>query len=183
MNYTAKMKYSAETITKLTEMQYNVFQYREKLMLILASVFSLFLGFYMKSNSIIGVLLIFIGCILITGLNTRPRSIARMLIKQFNGVYPSLSYTFSQSGFASDQEKSEMNYSSVIRLIEDKKYLYIYVTKEKAYMIDSSTLSPNNLDGFKEFISSKTGLKWSKPFSLFSLTIGMIPSIFKSKIK
>lgn len=178
VKFSAKMKYDADTVNKLTEMQYAIFHYKEKFILFLASVFFLFCGFYMGANTFWGILFIFMGCILITGINTRPRSIAKKFIKQLDGKFPSFTYTFTDTGFASYQEDAETEYSSIIRLIEDKKYLYIYVTQEKAYMIDSSLLTPNNREELKSFISKKTGLKWSKPFSFFTLTVDKLLEIF-----
>ena len=181
MKYSAKMKYSEETIGKLTQMQYDVFQYREKTAITLTSVLILFFGFYARLNSVFGIALFFIGCILMTSINTRPRANAKILIKQLNGSFPVLKYTFTDTGFASDQEEQETKYSSVIRLIESRQYLYIYVTQEKAYMIDSFALSPDDPDGFKKFVSAKTKLEWSRPFSLFSITIKSIVDRQKDK--
>ena len=63
----------------------------------------------------------------------------------------------------------------MVRLVEDKEYLYLYISRESAYMVDRSTVEPGDSGKLKEFLAGKTGLDWTKPFSLLTFRF---PSVF-----
>lgn len=177
-HYTAKMKYSEETLYKLTEMQYSTFQPDKKLIILCTAVAFLFIGFTIGLSSVVGIVLLLIGSILLTGKNVRPRSTAGAFIRQLNGKYPSFTYDFADEEFSVKEEGKPVKYTSLICLIDDSKYLYLYTTPEKAYMVDSSTVrGTNQIDGLKDFISERSGFEWDTGFSLFALNYKKIRKI------
>lgn len=88
--YWPKMQYSDTTLYKLAEMQYRTFQAGRRSFLVIIATAFLFIGFYFGINSTFGIITLFIGCILITGINTRPRATAKALAAQLSGSYPHL---------------------------------------------------------------------------------------------
>ena len=169
--YIGKMMYSEESIQKLSEMQYRTFQAGKRLYLFIASVILLLIGFHIGVGSVFGIICIFAGCVLITGIDAPSRRTAKALISQINGKYPEFEYTFTDSGFSSNEEKKECPYSTVLRLIDDGHYYYIYVSEDKAYMVEKSTIMPSCSSGFQHFLSEKTHLSWERPTTIFNMSI------------
>ena len=178
--FTAKMNYSEETVYKLIEMQHRTFQTSQRMVMIIAAVISLLLGFRMGLGSIPGILFMFWGCILLTGLNSRPRATAKAFVAELKGKYPHLVYTFSDNGFSSQEEKKETPYSSIVKLVDDGEYLFIYVSTEKAYMIETSSVSSQTANAdFKEYIAKKTSLSWTRPLNLFNFNIKALKGMIR----
>lgn len=171
--YTAKMKHNAGTIERLVLMQYNTFQTRNKLLRVFLAMAMLVYGVYMSGRQMVTpYLCLFLGCVLLAGMNVRPRSSAKKLIAQMGGRFPSSDYCFSESSFLDGAGASPVPYAKLIRLIDDRAYLYLYVSRQSAYMIDRSTVKgPDGPDGFKEFLAEKTGLKWSRSTNFWTFSI------------
>lgn len=171
--YTAKMKHNAGTIERLVLMQYNTFQTRNKLLRVFLAMAMLVYGVYMSGRQMVTpYLCLFLGCVLLAGMNVRPKSNAKKLIAQMGGRFPSSDYSFSDSSFLDGAGASPVPYSSLIKLIDDRAYLYLYVSRQSAYMIDRSTVKgPDGPDGFKEFLAEKTGLKWSRSTNFWTFSI------------
>ena len=130
-------------------------------------------GVYMSGRQMITpYLCLFLGCVLLAGLNVRPRSNARKLISQMGGRFPRSDYSFHEKNFSDGAGASPIPYSSLIKLIDDRSYLYLYVSKQSAYMLDRSTVNgPDGLEGFKVFLTDKTGLKWSRGTNFWTFSI------------
>ena len=171
--YTAKMKHSADTIERLVVMQYITVQTTNKLIRVFLAMAMLVYGVYMSGRQMITpYLCLFLGCVLLAGLNVRPKSNARKLISQMGGRFPRSDYSFHEKNFSDGAGASPIPYSSLIKLIDDRSYLYLYVSKQSAYMLDRSTVNgPDGLEGFKVFLTDKTGLKWSRGTNFWTFSI------------
>lgn len=175
LRYTARMNYSEDTVYKLTEMQHRTFHGGRRMVMIVVAVVAILAGFYLSLSSMFGLLSFFTGCILLTGLNARPRATAKAFIAQLAGKYPSMKYSFTDYGFSSQQENAETPYSSVLRMVEDGKYYYIYVSTEKAYMVEAlSVRSQKGNKDFRDFMCAKTGKKWTRPTTFFNFSINTL---------
>lgn len=172
--YEAKMKHSAETITKLMIMRYNTFQYGRKLIRFVISLVLIAYGLYGDKTLFMPLVCLFVGCVMIANLNQAPKSLAKKVIAQMGGQFPQSAYRFESSSFSFHKETPAVPYSKLIRLIEDKQYFYLYVSEDSGYMVDRSTVSGDGAAGLKAFLAEKTGMKWFRPnslltFNLFSL--------------
>lgn len=178
--YTAVMKHNGETIEKLVLMQYNTFQVGKKVTLILLSLALIAYGvFSFSSGMITSYFCLFLGCVMIAGLNVRPKSNAKKIIAQMNDKFPSSEYYFSSAGFKDSEKSKEIPYQSLIKLIDDKKYLYLYVSRESAYMVNAASVyGEGGLNGLKTLISEKSGCKWTKPSSFWSFNIDNLRELF-----
>ena len=170
LRFTAKMQYSEESVHKLALMQYRTFQAGKRLGLFAAAVLLLMTGFSLGLASLPGLVCFFAGCILITGIDAPPRRTARTLLNQLNGKYPQLCYLFADEGFSSTEEEERRGYGSVLRLIDDGRYFYIYVDEAKAYMVDRSTAAPS-AEGLRSFLEEKTGRSWERPTTILNMNV------------
>lgn len=170
LRFTGKMQYSEESVHRLALMQYRTFQAGKRLGLFAAAVLLLLAGFSLGLASVAGLLCFFVGCVLITGFDAPPRRTARALLTQLDGKYPLLRYEFTDEGFSSTEEEGRRGYGSVLRLIDDGSYFYIYVDEAKAYMVDRSTPEPS-AEGLRSFLEEKTGRSWERPTTILNMNV------------
>ncbi len=52
---------------------------------------------------------------------------------------------------------SEVEYSTLDRVLENKKYIYIYIAKDKAMIVDKSTITNGSIDEIRCAITSQIG--------------------------
>ena len=62
----------------------------------------------------------------------------------------------------------------MIRLVSFKEYMYLFPNRTQAMMIDKNTLKPKDEDGFRDFLTEKTGLEWTRPMSVFTISLKQI---------
>ena len=169
--YSAEMQHSAETIRQFTKLQYNTFEWWRKLLLLALSAVLILFGLR-SGSSIAMVFCLFAGCLLLTNLDFRANSVADGVSEAMHGRYPLLSYSFSEDGFTDGEDRPEVLYNSLYRLIADERYLYLFVSKASGYMLSrDSVLGEGGADGLMAFLSEKSGLEWKKPFSLLTLSL------------
>lgn len=166
--YTAKMKHDASTITRLVEMQGNIFQFGRKIAHIVLAMVLILIGLYVKGNYIMPLVCLLAGCMLITGLNVPYRVQAKKLCEQMGGHFPESAYTFDETGFRDGEKSSLTSYKQLIALVDDKAYLYLYISKFSAYMVDKSTVSGGDAEGLKQYLAKQTGLDWRRPNTLLN---------------
>ena len=169
--YSAGMQHSAETVRQFTLLQYNTFEWWRKLLLFLLSAVLIVFGISSLS-SLPRIFCLFTGCIILTNLNTRANSIADSVIEAMQGNYPLLRYSFAASGFTDGDDRPEVPYAKLFRLIADGKYMYLFTSKASGYMIEKETVQgPDGAAGLMALLSRETGLGWGKPFSLLTFRL------------
>lgn len=169
--YRAKMKHSEDTIKKLVQTQYDTFQFGRKLLNTVIAFGLILFGLYADQSMFMPLIALFVGCILLANLNAVPRMRAREVLQQMGGKFPRSDYSFLEKGFKFYDKGELLPYSSLIRLVEDRQYLYLYVSEQSAYMVDKDTVTGGSVDDLKTFLKIETGLTWNRPASLLSFKL------------
>ena len=176
IKYSAEITFSEETVKRLCLTQYNTFQWKKKFSRFIVAVLFIIAGIILSGNRAISLCMIAVGCFLITSSTLAPNQLARQVLKDFNGKFPIVHYYFGPEGICLNKEgRDPFEYSEIIRLIEDKEFLYLYVGEMSAHMIDSSTIKgKDEKDGLKKYISAKTGLEWNPPLTVLNISLSNI---------
>ena len=171
--YTAKMQHSAATIEKLVVMQYNTFQIVNKLVRYGIGAAMIAYGLITYERGMFTTYLcLLLGGFMFASVNLRPKHNARLIIQQMGNKFPSSDYTFTANGFKDGEKSKEIPYKELIKVIHDRKYLYLYISKQSAYMLNGDTVNgESGLSGLKALITEKTGLKWSSPANFWNFSI------------
>ncbi len=172
--YYAGIQQSRETITRYSRVQFNIFKSRTKLAVICFAAGLVVIGLaLLNSYKALAVILVFLGCIVFANQDAGANYTANLVIDMFQGKFPRLKYAFFSSGFLIADNEKEIPYRSLIRLVEDDEYLYLFQSDKLGYMIKSSTvIGDRGLQGLKELLAEKTKLKWTRQnrFLTFSLS-------------
>ena len=65
----------------------------------------------------------------------------------------------------------DIPYGKFTRLVEDRQFLYLFVTRNSICMMEKDSIKPADLMAFAKFMEDKTGLKWSAEKSFLSMSI------------
>ena len=169
--YSAEMKHSSDSVKRFTVIQYDTFEPLQKIIRIVLALALIVVG-ALSGSSAAMILLLFLGCILLTNLNTKAASIADEVKRALHGKFPELTYSFSEIGFLDGPERPETPYTSLIRLIEDNEYYYLFVSKASGYMIEiNSVAGEGGSEGLKRLLSEKSGCEWTKPVTIATLRL------------
>ena len=65
----------------------------------------------------------------------------------------------------------DIPYKKITRLVEDKQYLYLFLSRNSVCMMEKDSVKPADIMAFAQFMEEKTGLKWraEKPFLNMSI--------------
>ena len=169
--YSAEIQHSAETIKRFTKLQYDTFEWWRKLLLLALSVILILFGLS-SGSSVAMVFCLFAGCLLLTNLSFRANSVAEGVAEAMHGKYPLLHYSFSETGFTDGEDRPEVPYGSLYRLIADERYLYLFVSKASGYMLSrDSVKGEGDIAGLMALVSEKSNLSWKGPFSLLTFSL------------
>lgn len=162
--FSAHMNHNAETVKKMAHMQYNNFIYKRRRIHLLCALAMIALGIVLFGKTW-GFISLGFGIFLLWLLDLVPRRVTKQAIKNFNGEYPRIHAFFSETGMFTQLVEEEVAYDTLVKLIEDRNYLYIYVNQITAFMLDKSTVE-GGVDELKSFLCEKTGMSWAKPIIL-----------------
>lgn len=172
---TASMRHTEQTLRQLSKTQYDTFCFGRKAVQAFCGLILIGLGIS-GGNAVLSVLCLFAGCWLCMNTDTPARVRAGKVISSMNGRFPFTRYRFSpteillDAGEDGDGEPQRIAYSSLIRLVEDEGYLYLYISRLSAYMIDKATVAPD-VASLKALIGKQTGLTWTRPTSFFNFSL------------
>lgn len=149
--YTAKMKCVAGTIEQFVVMQYNTFKSRNKPLRVFLAKAMLVYGVYVSSWQMITPLSLPVPWLRSPGRDEcAPQKQCQEADRSSGGRFPSSDYSFREDGFMDRSGVSPIPYFSLIKLIDEREYLYLYVSQHSAYMIGRSTVKgADGLEGFK----------------------------------
>ena len=172
---TASMRHTEQTLRRLSKTQYDTFCFGRKAVQAVCGLILIGLGIA-GGNAVLSVLCLFAGCWLCMNTDTPAKVRASKVIDSMNGRFPFTCYRFGpaeillDAGEDGDGEPQRIAYASLIRLVEDEGYLYLYISKLSAYMIDKATVAPDAAS-LKALIEKQTGLRWTRPTSLFNFSL------------
>lgn len=172
---TASMRHTEQTLRRLSKTQYDTFCFGRKAGQAVCGLILIGMGIA-GGSAVLSVLCLFAGCWLCMNTDVPARVRADKVISSMNGRFPCTRYRFSAAQILLDaeeggnEESPRIPYASLIRLVEDEGYLYLYISKLSAYMIDKATISPD-VSSLKELIGQQSGLRWTRPTSFFNFSL------------
>lgn len=171
--YHASIEYNPTTLRKLNAVIVATFRYGLKMIYLGICVVLLVVGARIGLQTPRGVALICIACFLLPSSRAMDKNRAEQQIRRMNGKTLTVRYTFQKDRFWCEApgEKKDFPYGSLVRLVEQPGYLYLFPNAQQAYMVDTATLKEGELEEFKAFLEKQVGLKWTKPMSMLTLNL------------
>lgn len=169
--FTASMQHSEQSIRQLSKVQYNTFQLGWKIMQAVCALLLIWLGL----SHAVGIwqgICVFTGCWLFINMDTPAKLRADKVIDSMKGRFPFTRYSFTLSGIQMEAsgEITGISYSALIRLVEDDRYFYLYISKLSAYMIDKKTAQPDP-NHVRKRIENGSGLRFTRVTTLLNFNL------------
>ena len=178
--YRAKITHTEKTVEQLYKMQYYV--YEKPRMIARALIgFGLVVAAVLSSLPTWGkALLLLIGAWLLVSRDFPAAVRADKALSERRAKLPNMSYGFGPDKVHLSGEGSmDIPYKKFTRLVEDRQYLYLFVSRNSVCMLEKSSVKPDDIMGFAKLLEEKTGLKWRAEKSFLSMSIYDLRQAFK----
>lgn len=165
MNYTAEIQHSETTFRRLSKVQHNEYGKPLKLTMSAMGLVALLIGLSSGFSSTPAIIMLFVGCWIFTSLNLPAQRNAEKLIELAAGDFPRTRYQFLSNEIRLTSEDSSgditttLDYRKIYDILEDKEYLYLFLSRSAGYMIPKASVRPADLSSFIAFLEEKIGLQ------------------------
>ena len=77
--------------------------------------------------------------------------------------------------------RKKLRYDKLDRIVQDRRYLYLFFGPESVVMVDRSTIQPGTAEDVMQLVSERTGKQWEAPFSLLTFSLRDILRIWDNR--
>lgn len=178
--YRAKITHTEKTVEQLYKMQYYVYEKPRMLMRALIG-FGLVVAAVAAGLPTWGkALLLLLGAWLLVSRDFPAAVRADRALSERKAKLPNMSYCFGPDKVhLSGEGNMDISYKKFTRLVEDRQYLYLFISRNSVCMMEKESVKPSDLMGFAEFMAKKTGLEWRAEKSFLSMSIYDIRRAFR----
>jgi hypothetical protein len=178
-SFTASIKFTTETVGALSRAIYAAFGGKVRAAMLAGGALLIYLGCRLGLGTASGIVTAALGCWIAGAVNYPAAYKAKKVTEAFHGELPEIAYTFCDRHFtmAIGDRSQDYDYAAIIRLSEEKKYLYLFPDRNSAFMIDKSAVRPEDVEAFKAFLGRRVGLQWTRSSTLLSFNL---PSAIRS---
>lgn len=170
--YRAKIDHTEKTILTLFRVEYHVYEQKKMLIRFLIGIAIVLVGVFVQLPTWARAVLLLIGTWLIASLDFPSQLRADRALETRKGLLPRMSYEFYEDEFTLSGEGSmHIPYHKLSRLVEDRDYLFLFLSRESVCMMSRDSLQPKEPDKFKTFLAEKTGLIWRRERGLLSIDL------------
>ena len=173
MNYTAELQHTKETFQRLAKIQHDEYGIMFKLAMLFLGTVSLLVAISAGSDSVISILLLLMGGLAFSGLNTPAQRNADKMVSLANGNFPHTKYAFLENDIqiTSGEISTSLAYTNIYDLLEDADYYFLFLNRNAGYMIPKKTVRPADTASFAAFLEKKVGLKPHRTSGLLTLNL------------
>lgn len=183
------MQHDEQTIRRLAKIQYDTFSAKRKLIWYGICILCILAGILGNLSDTARILLIGFGGIVIVNIGITGKFKADdtlQAIKTHGGTFPCTTLTFQENGITVQESgidhcTSKLRYDSIVRLIEDDAYFYLFISNTAAYMLPKNAPSikeQSQQEAWRTDLCRKTGLSFSRPFRLLRFNLKELLSCF-----
>lgn len=183
-HYYGKIEHTEQTINALYRAQYHAYEKPQMLVWMAVGFGMVLLAAFANFPVWAKGILLLIGAWLLISMDFPSQVRADRAVEARRGNLPKMEYEFHKDAIKVSGEGSmSIAYKKIVRLAEDKNYLYLFMGKDSICMIDRNTIQPKSADEFKAFLGKKTGLDWQNEKSLLALNLADVILMFRGRKK
>ena len=160
--YTAEIAHSKQTVVRLNQVLHDVSHKWRKILFAVAGFLLLMCGASGRFDSRVSTVFVALGCWSLLLINYSARTKTREMEQRLGGRYPVIHYGFGerQIDMQIESEHETVAYSSIVHWAVDRSYIYFFPSESRIFMIDRSTLDPDDFSVFQAFIQSRCTANW-----------------------
>ena len=177
-----KIEHTEDTITSLYRVQYHAFSKLQMLAWMAVGFAMIMVAAFATIPLWAKTILLLIGALVITGVDFPAMVRADSVVESRRGNLPKMEYEFHKDALKVSGEGSmNIAYKNIVRLAEEKNYLYLFMGRDSICMIEKESIRPKDVDEFKEFVAQKTGLTWQSEKSLLAFNLADVILAVRNK--
>ncbi len=182
--YSASINHTERTIDKLYKTRRRAYE-KPRIFLRLALGFILVLTVVMIPMATwLKAVLLLIGAWLMASGDFPAQTRADRVVQERKGLLPVMRYEFFDDHLKLTGEGSmTIGYQKIDRLVEDKEYFYLFLSKDSVCMLSRDSLKPPAQDDFRQFLENRTGRSWRTEKSFLSLDLADLIKMHREKKK
>lgn len=182
--YSAKIEHTEKTIENLYLAQYHAYEKSKMLLWFAFGLAMIFAAAFATIPTWVKAILLLIGAWFVVSVDFPGQVRADRALEARNAELPKMEYEFHKDQMKVSGEGSmSIPYKKIVKLTEDKYYLYIFMSKDSICMIEKSTIRPKSEKEFKEFLASKTKLDWLNEKSFLAMNLADVILAVRNKKK
>lgn len=173
VQYQGRIDHTEDSIQALFETQYATYRLGLVLLTAALGVALAAAGLFAPLPAWGQALLLLAGCLLFAGRNFPAVVRAVRAIDARGGALPTAVCTFC-AGHMELQEggaHKKLRYDRLDRLVQDKKYLYLFFGPDAVVMVDRQTMNPGDAEAAMQLVEKRAGKRWEAPFSLLTVNL------------
>lgn len=173
VQYEGRIDHTEATIQELFETQYSTYRMGRVVAAAVAGVALVAAGLFAPVPVLAQGLLILAGCLLFVGRDFPAIVRAEGVIEAREGHLPSSMCTFCTGHMELEEGgiRKKLRYEKLDRIVQDRRYLYLFFGPESVVMVDRSTIQPGTAADVMELVSQRTGKQWEASFSLLTFSL------------
>lgn len=182
--FTAKIEHTEKTIESLYRAQYHAYEKPQMLAWMAVGFILIFVAAFASFPTVLRAFLLLIGAWVVVSMDFPALVRADRAVEARRGSLPKMDYEFHKDQMKISGEGSmSIPYKQIVKLTEDKYFLYIIMSKDSICMIDKSTVSPQSAKELKVFLAEKTKLDWLNEKSFLMMNLADVILIFRNRKK
>lgn len=182
--FVAKIEHTEKTIESLYRAQYHAYEKPKMLIWMGFALALIFVAAFSSFPAWLKAIILLIGAWLVVSPDFPALVRADRAVEARRGILPRMDYEFHKDQMKVSGEGSmSIAYKKIVRLTEDKYYLYIILSKDSICMIDKSTVRPDNVKELKDFLADKTKLYWQNEKSFLMMNLADVILLFRNRKK
>ena len=183
VQYRGRIDHTEDSIQALFQAQYNTYRLGLVVVTAVAGVALAAAGLFAPVPMLAQGLLILAGCLLFTGRDFPAIVRAESVIEARGGALPSAVCTFCAGHMELEEGgvKKKLRYDQLDRIVQDRRYLYLFFGPDSAVMVERSKIGPGTADEVMQLVSERCGKQWEATFSLLTFNIRDIIRIWDNR--
>ena len=182
--FTAKIEHTEKTIESLYRAQYHAYEKPQMLAWMAVGFVMIFVAAFSSFPSWAKAVLLLIGAWMVVSMDFPALIRADRAVSTRNATLPKMEYEFHKDQFKVSGEGSmSIPYKKIVKLTEDRNFLYIILGKNSICMIDRNTVKPKSDAELKEFLKEKTKLDWLNEKSFLLMNLSDVILMFRNRKK
>lgn len=160
--FKGNISHTEETCLRLAKVQNQCFGRPRKVIRLVLAAIPVFLGYAAGLDTTQGVLLIVFACIFYYKTSSMYERDAKKAYEQTPKKFLAAEYEFGEEQLKihSGGVEKTVEYSSLYALVTDKKYGYLFINSQQAYMFQLQRLDAGDGEELCRFLQKKSGLTW-----------------------
>ena len=184
--FRAEIIYDEDTVRLMDQAVTDAYHPLRRVAWILVAVAMILYGVSVGIETALGMLFLFAGCILLPVSTKMTSYNGTRILRVMKGKQMRMSYRFASDGIyckVAGSDETRTKYSDIIRMIQRKQYVYLFLNRNQALMIDTNTLTPEDPAGFENFLKQETGMDFTEAGGLTSIRLSTLIDLFRNRKK